>query len=136
MDFGATLHVNSINSPSSAYVFNPSGTPSYAPPEFLHKTKGLTGKGDIWALGVTMLFVWGYVRLPDGAWLLPGVWDEPSRGHREEMQQWLLHVRMLRDGSAGEQRPELRTMLADDPGERIGSADLELRLSLAHAQLR
>lgn len=81
-----------------------------------------------------MLFVWGYVRLPDGEWLLPGVWDEPSRGDREEMQEWLRHVKVLREGSAGDERPELRRMLADDPDQRIGSADLELRLSLAHAQ--
>lgn len=85
-----------------------------------------------------MLFVWGYVRLPDGDWLLPGVvsGDDPpgagpSRGarHREQMQEWLRQVAALRDGGAGDERPGLRAMLRDDPDQRIGSADLERLLS-------
>lgn len=78
-----------------------------------------------------MLFVWGHVRLPDGAWLLPGVWDEPSSsrgGDREQMLAWLRQVRVLRDGYAGDERPELRMMLVDEPDDRIGSADLLERL--------
>lgn len=143
IDFGATVNFNDTDGQRLAppkdddgtYFFTPSGTPSYAPPEFLDRRKSSTGKGDVWALGVTMLFVWGYVRLPDGEWLLPRVvnWDneEPASGcrEREEMQEWLRKVRNLRDGSAGDDRPGLRAMLVDDPAERIGSADLERLLS-------
>lgn len=128
VDVGVTLNFDNKDGMSS-YSFNPSGTPSYAPPEFLDKTKSPTGNGDIWALGVTMLFVWGYIGLPDGDWLLPGIWDEPSRGDREQMQEWLRQVRVLRDGSTGDERPELRAMLVDNPDGRIGSADLERLLS-------
>lgn len=121
IDFGAALNLTIL--PQS--YFNPSGTPSYVPPEFLKKKKGPAG--DVWALGVVMLFVWGYVRLPDGEWFLPGVWEE---GGDVEMRMWLEEVRELKERWC-EERPVLREMLDEDPGERISSADLVRRLAAA-----
>lgn len=43
-----------------------------------------------------------------------------------QMQEWLRQVRIR---STGDERPEMRAMLVDDPDERIGSADLERFLS-------
>lgn len=74
-----------------------------------------------------MLFVWGYVRLPYGEWFLPGVWEE---GGDVEIRMWLEEVRELKERWCGE-RPVLREMLDEDPGERISSADLVRRLAAA-----
>lgn len=121
VDFGAVLNLAVV--PND--YFNPSGTPSYVPPEFLNKRKGPAG--DVWALGVVMLFVWGYMRLPDGEWLLPGVWDE---GGDVEMRAWLDEVRDLKERWCKE-RPVLEEMLNEDPKERISSADLAYKTTAA-----
>lgn len=114
VDFGAALDFTTL--PEN--YFNPSGTPNYVPPEFLDRRKG--PEGDIWALGIVMMFIWGYVKLPDGGWLLPGVWDE---GGDTEMREWLREVKVLRD-KAGKQGPWVREALEEDPGRRVGSAAL------------
>lgn len=119
IDFGAALNFAVL----PADYFNPSGTPSYAPPEFLDRRKG--PEGDVWALGVVMLFVWGYLRLPDGEWLLPGVWDA---GGGVEMRAWLSEVKGLR-GQVGKEVPVLVEMLNEDPDERIGSVELVRKLA-------
>lgn len=118
IDFGAALNLALL----PAGYFNPSGTPSYAPPEFLRKKKG--PQGDVWALGVVMLFVWAYVKLPEGEWLLPGVWDE---GGDAEMRAWLREVTELTEKCSGK-RSILGEMLKEDPEERISSADLVHRI--------
>lgn len=118
VDFGAALDLAAL---PEGY-FHPSGTPSYAAPEFLRRQKG--AEGDVWALGVTMLFVWRRVALPQGGWFLPGVWDE---GGDVEMREWLVEV-----GGLGqlerEQGTALGEMLQEDPGQRIASAELAQRL--------
>lgn len=117
IDFGAALNLAHLPS------FNPSGTPSYVPPEFLDKRKGV--EGDIWGLGVVMLFVWGNVTLPDGDWLLPGVWDE---GGDVKMRQWLGIIGTL----TAQERAKggiLGHMLEEDPDKRIRSDELVTRLA-------
>ncbi|KAK6526449.1 hypothetical protein TWF694_005035 [Orbilia ellipsospora] len=123
VDFGAALRVP--KDASGMVEFNPSGTPSYAPPEFLEQKKSI--KGDVWALGVTMLFVRGCVKLPDGNWLLPAVFED--KAVRKEMESWLEEVEGWRkkasvngvDGLLGE-------MLESDPERRIGSEKLLQRM--------
>lgn len=119
VDFGAALNLAVL---PEGY-FNPSGTPSYAPPEFLHRRKG--PKGDVWALGIVMFYAWGHVELPDGAWLLPAVWDE---GGDIEMRKWLGEM-----GRLGEIERKKGTvlgqMLQEDPQERIDSVELTRGLS-------
>lgn len=119
VDFGAALNFAVL--PDD--YFNPSGTPSYAAPEFLLRKKGSRGEGDVWALGIVMLFAWRHVRLPDGEWLLPGVWDE---GGDADMRRWLGEVRTIWDkerklGSI------LGEMLQEDYEERITSLDIVKR---------
>lgn len=120
IDFGAALNLAVL---PDGY-FNPSGTPNYAAPEFLDKRKDANGKGDVWALGIVMLFLWAHVKLPDGDWLLPGTWDE---GGDIEMRQWLGEVNRLGQVER-KQGTVLGEMLQEDPAERIGSADLVRRL--------
>lgn len=98
--------------------FNPSGTPSYVPPEFIDRRKG--PEGDIWGLGITMLFVWRLVQLPEHDWLLPGVWDE---GGDVALRQWLAEVETLATGDH-KHSAILRRMLEQDPDRRISSTEL------------
>lgn len=120
IDFGAALDYGKL--PQT--YFNPSGTPSYAPPEFLQGRKG--PEGDIWALGIVMLFVWGHIELPHGEWLLPGVWDE---GGDIEMKTWLDVVDKLGE-SERKQGAILGNMLKKDPEDRIGSLEIMQRLTV------
>ncbi|KAH8878943.1 kinase-like protein [Thozetella sp. PMI_491] len=121
IDFGAALDFNVL--PTD--FFNPSGTPNYAGPDFLSKKKG--PKGDIWALGVTILFAYRYIKLPDGEWLLPAVWDEGKP--REEMLEWLEQIETLRKETESVM-PLISDMLNPDQDARIGSAELVKRLEL------
>ncbi|KAG6367621.1 hypothetical protein INS49_001814 [Diaporthe citri] len=126
IDFGAAL--NHKLPPEN--WFNPSGTPPYAPPEFLQRTKG--SAADVWALGVTMLFAFKYVKLPDGGWILPHVFDNALV--LEEMRSWLSEVegwrQVLTEGVHG----LLADMLEQDPNKRILAAELELQLKARMTQ--
>lgn len=114
VDFGAAL----IALPAT--FFNLSGTPSFAPPEYLDKKK--SAKSDVWSLGITMLFAFGFIPMPDGNWFLPAVFDE-NHGARKEMLQWLKHIDRLR--SAIEQdNALLAAMLVADPDSRIDASML------------
>ncbi|ROV95363.1 hypothetical protein VSDG_06088 [Cytospora chrysosperma] len=104
--------------------FNPSGTPPYAPPEYLRRRKGV--EGDVWALGVTMLFAFAHLPLPDGKWILPEVFEKEEV--RREMGEWLDEVEGWRRMLAGEKEGLLSEMLEADPVKRIGSKELARRL--------
>ncbi|KAK6085806.1 serine threonine protein kinase [Seiridium cupressi] len=118
IDFGAAL----VKMPENC--FNPSGTPNYAPPEFLHRKKH--ARGDIWGLGITMLFAFGYVPLPNGQWTLPIALEEGTEAHKE-MSAWLAQVAQLRVELV-ESKPLVVAMLDADPDARIGSGELSRRL--------
>ena len=81
-DFGLGT---SINRTSHA-----GGTPWYVPPDVIHS--GMRGPpGDVWALGVTMLYVLGKTRLPEKIakrWVIKDVGDEDSDARRL-MDKWL-----------------------------------------------
>ena len=59
-DFGFSVQHNVESS-----VFYSGGTPSYIPPEYIPNGK-LGRPADVWALGITMLFVLGLIPLPNG----------------------------------------------------------------------
>ncbi|KAI8260726.1 hypothetical protein K4K58_001801 [Colletotrichum sp. SAR11_239] len=124
IDFGAAL-VNPENLPDGGWT--PSGTPPYAPPEFFEKKK--CQAGDVWALGVTMLFAFGYIPLPDGAWILPHVFV--NEDVKDEMMQWLLKIEIMRKSlDSGLDGSLLAQMLQQSPDERIGSDELARRLEV------
>lgn len=126
IDFGAALNHKVL--PEG--WFNPSGTPPYAPPEFLQRRKG--SAGDVWALGVTMLFAFKYVKLPDGEWILPHVFEEELV--LEEMKGWLNVVEGWRRALTEQDRGLLAGMLEQDPDKRIVAAELELQLKVQKTQ--
>lgn len=118
IDFGAALIQD------GPVAFNPSGTPPYAPPEFLQRRKGMAG--DVWALGVTMLFAMRYVRLPDGGWILPHVFEDEAV--LKDMMAWLAEVEGLRKELIGT-NILLAEMLDADPDTRVKSPEVVRRLT-------
>lgn len=120
IDFGAALNHKML----PLDWFNPSGTPPYAPLEFLQRRKG--SAGDVWALGVTMLFAFKYVRLPDGEWILPHAFEDEVV--LEEMTNWLNSVEGWRQELVDGVHGLLAEMLEQDPNKRIVAAELELQL--------
>jgi serine/threonine protein kinase len=117
IDFGAALIQD------GPVEFNPSGTPPYAPPEFLQRRKGM--EGDVWALGVTILFALRYVHLPDGDWILPYVFQDEAV--LQEMMAWLAEVEGLRRELIGTNML-LAEMLDADPDTRVKSPEVVRRL--------
>lgn len=116
IDFGAAYDYAQLG-PAH---FTPSGTPPYAPPEFLRRRKG--PEGDVWALGVVLLYVKGICPLPEGEWILPRALEDDG-ADRAEMRSWL--------GAVGDMRAQLapadsvlRDMLDPDPDTRIGAAEV------------
>jgi serine/threonine protein kinase len=121
IDFGAAYNVEKVG---KGY-FNTSGTPPYAPPEYLKRTKGEEGEGDVWALGVTMLFAIGEVELPAGDWILPHALEGGKP--RVEMETWLKRVQELGQDleSRGGEWEVVRRMVRVDMGLRISSEELD-----------
>lgn len=96
------------------------GTPCYVPPEALTTlTRGFTA--DVWALGITMLFVFRLIPLPQGRWKIAYVRSNGKSGQR--MVAWILHIRQLVENLPSSLSP-LRKMLAEDSAKRITAADL------------
>jgi serine/threonine protein kinase len=120
IDFGAALDYNTV----PASFFNPSGTPPYVPPEFLQKIKH--AKGDIWALGLVMLFALRHISLPDGGWHLPAVTAEDGPD-RQRLRQWFEQIGQLR-AELTTAEPLIYRMLDPDLGARINSSDLVQQL--------
>ncbi|KAF4784038.1 hypothetical protein HER10_EVM0003278 [Colletotrichum scovillei] len=129
LDFGAAITLpfplpSSPISPSpSLNIWSPSGTPPYAPPEFLRRTK--SHASDIWGLGVTLLFCFGYIPLPTGSWILPHVFE--NEAVKQEMVAWLDSIEELRtslSGSGDAEKVLLGRMLERDPEVRVGSSEI------------
>jgi len=120
IDFGAAI----ITQPDQPVAFNPSGTPPYAPPEFLMRRK--CAKGDVWALGITVLFVLGFVRLPDGEWILPHVFTDNAV--LQDMARWLHEVTSW-GVRLTETEPLLAWMLHGQPDSRVSAGDLHVGLA-------
>jgi serine/threonine protein kinase len=119
IDFGAALDYTV----QPAELFNPSGTPPYVPPEFLQRRK--CSAGDVWALGIVMVYVLGHIGLPDGNWLLPGVFEDDAV--LQEMLVWLAMIEELRKSVISTDLV-LSRMLEADPESRITSSELLRRL--------
>lgn len=129
-DFGLSTPTN--NSPSGG------GTPYYLPPEFIG-TKARGPPSDVWALGVTMLYLLKKIPFPDGRgrkqhpsplyWQIAGVNNPKARERMgngqpavDQMRQWLMEVYAARNEKLNpDDRLErmVRDMLAAQPSRRI-----------------
>jgi serine/threonine protein kinase len=94
---------------------NNGGTPPYLPPEYLYDgRRGMSG--DIYAFGVTMLFVFGLIPLPRGSWRIEAIHRDPNV--QAKMVDWLKEVQQV-----AEDVPDslllLRQMLDGNSKKRI-----------------
>ncbi len=113
-DFGLSAEVY-----QDPETFN-GGTPCYIPPEYLiNSPRG--SEGDIWAFGVTMLFVLRLIPLPQDYWKIAAVYHDLDV--RRTMVDWLHGIRQAVK-IVPEALSPLRTMLAEAPENRITAATL------------
>ncbi len=96
------------------------GTPCYKPPEFLFNSPA-GFDSDIWAFGVTMLFVFRLIPLPQGNWKIAAV--NQDLDVRRKMIDWLHDIRDVVKVLPEALFP-LRAMLAENPRKRIVAATL------------
>jgi len=115
-DFGVSAKVNEG---TELETFN-GGTPCYVPPEYLFNSpRGF--ECDIWAFGITMLFVLGLIPLPQGNWKIASIMQDLDV--RQKMIDWLQEVRQVVKAVPDTLSP-LRAMLAENPRKRITAAAL------------
>ena len=129
-DFG--LSTPAATSPSGG------GTPYYVPPEFIgQKQRGPAS--DVWALGITMLYVLGKIPFPDSRarrthkkplyWQIAGI-NNPNAPYKQygngypaanQMREWLSEIVEARDMLNARDRLErlVRDMLTPNPNQRI-----------------
>ena len=98
----------------------------YIPSEFLYRKS--SSAGNVWALGVTMLYVAGLMPLPNRSWIIAhigkGVNAEP------EMKQWFLEIAEITK-KIPEHLSLLRKMLKSDSRERITAKYLTRNLNVS-----
>lgn len=120
------------------------GTPWYIPPEFIAlKQRG--APSDVWALGVTMLYVMGKIAFPDARgnrahpqhlhWLIAKVHPNPRDRNPQpsavkHMQQWLGEVNIARAqlNTQDEQERLVYDMLSPNPNQRITMREIMARV--------
>ncbi|RCI12973.1 hypothetical protein L249_0480 [Ophiocordyceps polyrhachis-furcata BCC 54312] len=125
---------------SAANAAHSGGTPYFIPPEFIG-TKLRGYPSDVWALGVTMLYVLRRIPLPDSRarrnhpkrlyWMINGV-NNPSLVHREgngqpaakQMRDWLTEIFDAREKLNARDRLQriVKEMLVPSPNQRITMA--------------
>ncbi|KAK4462390.1 kinase-like domain-containing protein [Cladorrhinum samala] len=114
------------------------GTPWYVPPEFIGlKQRGV--QSDVWALGVTMLYVLGRISWPDARasqrhprhlhWIIAKL-NSRERGPQSEavskMRQWLNEVAVARNSLDTHDKLErlVHAMLYPNPKERVSLKEI------------
>ncbi|KAL2173947.1 kinase-like domain-containing protein [Thermothelomyces heterothallicus CBS 202.75] len=99
------------------------GTPWYLPPEFVKSPKNRGALGDIWALGVTLLYVLGKIGLPEKTvepWRIYDVADKQKEASGK-MKAWLQFVAVKRQGLDCKDRVQglVYRMLEGEPESRV-----------------
>ena len=102
------------------------GTPWYIPSEYLsRRERGC--KSDVFALGVTMLYLLRKIPLPDATeqnWRLGKIHELPQA---TLMGKWLDKVHQISgqlSNSSRSMESIVRAMLVDDPDERVSAAEI------------
>ncbi|KAL7929144.1 kinase-like domain-containing protein [Trichoderma chlorosporum] len=104
------------------------GTCWYIPPEYLTQhSRGFAG--DIWALGVTMLYILGKIPLPESSgdyWLFHKAFKEYD-DHRDKMVSWLKRVTSI--GEQMSQQDKIQSLvlqMIQTVDSRVKAAELQL----------
>ena len=139
---GAVLCDFGLSTPASSSP-NGGGTPYYVPPEFIGgRLRG--PPSDVWALGVTMLYVLQKIPFPDSRarrhhhkplyWHIAGV-NNPKLAYQQfgngqpaaiQMREWLSEVNRARQALDSRDNLErlVKEMLTPNPRQRISMADV------------
>jgi tRNA A-37 threonylcarbamoyl transferase component Bud32 len=138
-DFGLSTPV--ANSPTGG------GTPYYVPPEFIGR-KARGPESDVWALGVTMLYLLRKIPFPDGRarrhhpkplyWQIAGI-NNPTMPYKQygngqpainQMRDWLAEIHAASEKLNMRDRAEklVRGMLIPNPQQRITMAEVTRQL--------
>ncbi|KAH8797829.1 kinase-like domain-containing protein [Xylogone sp. PMI_703] len=106
-------------------IYYDGGTPTYTPPE--HILDGKRGRpADIWACGITMMFVFGLIPLPPvGDWKIANIGH--NRDDTTKMLQWLAKVERSKK-KIPSKLSILHKMLIRNPSDRITSSGLVSKL--------
>lgn len=118
-DFG----ISSLNIPGKQ--IHPGGTPCYVPPEYLGFMER-SFPSDIWAFGVTLLFVYQFISLPRGRWRIRDIHNSEESVFappQMEMKRWLDHLAKVQEGIPSN-LSLLQKMLHSDPENRITAPQL------------
>ena len=111
------------------------GSPWYLPPEFLADWRSLGPPYGMWALGVTMLWLLGFLPFPEKSksWQIADIHplqeaEEPHKRARKAMGRWIQKTAdarlKLRQGEALEE--VIKALLEPDKNDRISAARLEV----------
>ncbi len=103
------------------------GTPWYVPPEFAYRTESRNASGDIFALGVTMLYVLRKAALPEvygRGWLIRDV-VQPTSEARRQMEAWMAEIATAQNHLA-------RTDLIEGLVYRMVDPDCHARVRATH----
>lgn len=102
------------------------GTPSYVSPDIMLR-ENRSEPDDIWALGVTMLFAFGFIPLPGHSWVIKKI-EESDLKTLLAMNKWISEIRRICQELPG-RFGLLQRMLIEDRAERITASELSASLS-------
>ena len=111
----------------------PGGTPWYIPPEYY--SSGLsTSCGDVWALGITMLYTLGFIMLPDSqaSWWHMVMAQRKVHSHHTAMVSWMNTVQQIRRNDLDRSnliQSLVFDMLEPQADRRITAAEVHARLT-------
>lgn len=130
---GAVLFDFGIASLSNEAKFG--GSPWYIPPELMESLERYSA-GDVWAFGITMLYILKKIRYPETmvkSWSIRGIRDKASEAEKQ-MQVWLDIINNAREGLDQTNPIEYVTfrMLDEDQHSRITAADIQDALEYLH----
>ncbi|EGD93323.1 serine/threonine protein kinase [Trichophyton tonsurans CBS 112818] len=108
--------------------YSDGGSTSYIPPELLLKQRGKPS--DIWAFGITMLFVFRHIQLPSNDWPIRKIMEDLKV--RKKFMDWWDRIDILRK-KLPRRMTALQQMLTPDPQRRISASALYWRLRV-HAR--
>ncbi|EGE07436.1 serine/threonine protein kinase [Trichophyton equinum CBS 127.97] len=99
--------------------YSDGGSTSYIPPELLLKQRGKPS--DIWAFGITMLFVFRHIQLPSNGWPIRKIMEDLKV--RKKFMDWWDRIDILRK-KLPRRMTALQQMLTPDPQRRISASAL------------